>query len=109
MKLRDEGQFVTLAHTPELEILDDGPTKPVAIWSAIGRRPILAGGNANGDIPMLRFCAPPDHLSLSLLVNHDDDKREVAYQAGAEEAMAMAQTSGWAVASIKNDWHTVFA
>jgi phosphoglycolate phosphatase-like HAD superfamily hydrolase len=108
-QLRDEGRFVTLAHTPELGIFDDGPMKAVAIWSAIGRRPILAGGNANGDIPMLRFCAQPGHPSLALLVDHDDDEREVAYQAGAEDAMAMAQTNAWAVASIKNDWRTVFA
>ena len=108
-QLRDEGRFVTLAHTPELGIFDDGATKAVAIWSAIGRRPILAGGNANGDIPMLRFCAQSGHPSLALLVNHDDDQREVAYQAGAEEALAMAQTNAWAVASIKNDWRTVFA
>jgi phosphoserine phosphatase len=108
-QLRDEGRFVTLAHTPELGIFDDGPMKAVAIWSAIGRRPILAGGNSNGDIPMLRFCAQPGHPSLALLVDHDDDEREAAYQAGAEEALAMAQTNAWAVASIRNDWRTVFA
>jgi hypothetical protein len=109
LKFRDQGQFVTLTHTPEVGLFDDGPMKPVAIWSAIGRRPILAGGNANGDIPMLRFCAQPGHSSLSLLVDHGDDQPEVAYRAGAEAAMAMANANGWAVASIKNGWRTVFA
>ena len=44
-----------LAYLAEPDVFDDGPVKPVRIWSRIGRRPILAGGNSNGDIPMLRF------------------------------------------------------
>jgi len=109
LNLRDDGRYVTLAHSPELALFDDGAMKPVAIWSAIGRRPLLAGGNSNGDIPMLRFCAQPDHPSLALLVDHDDGEREIAYDVGAEEAMALAETSGWTVASVKKDWQTVFA
>jgi hypothetical protein len=92
-----------------LKVDDDGPMKPVAIWSAIGRRPLLAGGNSNGDIPMLRFCAGPDHPWLALLIDHDDGDRDIAYDTGAEEALALAETSGWTVASVKNDWGTVFA
>ncbi len=109
LKLRDEGATVTLVHEAELGIFNDGAMKPVAIWSAIGRRPILAGGNSNGDIPMLRFCAQPPHPSLALIVDHDDDDREFAYGAGAEDAVALARANGWPVASVKNDWKTVFA
>jgi phosphoglycolate phosphatase-like HAD superfamily hydrolase len=109
LKLREQGAYVTLAHAPELGVFDDGPMKPVAIWTAIGRRPILAGGNSNGDVPMLRFCAQPGHPSLALLIDHDDAEREMAYQAGAEDAVALARRNDWTIASIKNDWQTVFA
>jgi phosphoglycolate phosphatase-like HAD superfamily hydrolase len=109
LKVRDRDGYMTLAHTIELGLFDDGPMKPVAIWEALGRRPILAGGNSNGDIPMLRFCAQPGHPSLALLVEHDDDAREIAYDTGAEEALALARTNGWTVTSVKNDWRAVFA
>ena len=58
------------------DVFDDGPAKPVRIWSRIGRRPIVAVGNSNGDIPMLRFASHPSRPSLSLLVKHDDAERE---------------------------------
>ncbi|HEX3903092.1 MAG TPA: HAD family hydrolase [Polyangia bacterium] len=109
LKYRDDGPFATLVQVSKIGIFDDGTEKPVAIWEAIGRRPILAGGNANGDIPMLHFCAHPSRPSLALLVDHDDEQREFAYQAGAEEALAIARKSAWTVVSVKNDWKTVFA
>ena len=59
----------------EMEFFDDGPTKPPRIWSRIGRRPILAGGNSNGDIPMLRLARAPGRPALRLLVLHDDAER----------------------------------
>lgn len=93
----------------EMEFFDDGPTKPVRIWSRIGRRPILAGGNSNGDIPMLRFARGPTHLPLRLLLLHDDSEREFDYTAGAEDALARAKDRDWTVISIKDDWSTVFA
>ena len=86
-----------------------GPEKPVRIWSRIGRRPVVAGGNSNGDIPMMRFANSPDRPSLRLLVLHDDAEREFDYTAGAEDALARAADKGWTVISIKDDWATVFA
>jgi phosphoglycolate phosphatase-like HAD superfamily hydrolase len=106
---RDDGDTGTIVHTAAPEILDDGPAKPVRIWSRIGRRPIFAAGNSNGDIPMLQFAAHPSRPSLSLLVNHDDAEREFDYQAGAERSLQVAAQRGWPVVSIKNDWRTVFA
>jgi phosphoserine phosphatase len=91
------------------DIFDDGPAKPVYIWDRIGRRPILAAGNANGDIPMLQFAGGKDHPALRLLVHHDDAKREVKYTAGAEKAINLAKEQGWTVVSIKQDWSNVFA
>ena len=87
-----------------LDVLDDGPVKPVRIWSRIGRRPALACGNSNGDVPMLRFAGVGDVEPLRLLVRHDDGEREVAYDAGADEALG----AGFTVISMKNDWSTVF-
>jgi phosphoserine phosphatase len=87
-----------------LDVLDDGPVKPVRIWSRIGRRPALACGNSNGDIPMLQFAAAGDLEPLRLLLRHDDAEREIAYDAGAEKALA----AGFTVISMKDDWSTVF-
>ena len=94
---------------PALDIFDDGPEKPVRIWSRIGRRPILAAGNSNGDDEMLQYSGAPTRPSLRLLVLHDDADREFDYAAGAERALDHAKTYGWTVVSIKNDWATVFS
>jgi len=88
--------------------LDDGPEKPVRIWSRVGKRPLIAGGNANGDIPMLRFAAG-DGAGLALVVQHDDADREFAYDRGSERALAEAAARGWTVVSMRDDWETVFA
>jgi phosphoserine phosphatase len=98
----------TITHKAEADYLDDGPQKPIRIWSRTGRRPLLAAGNSNGDIPMLDFTQHPDKPFLRLLVLHDDAEREFEYTGGAEQALERAQASGWAVASIKDDWATVF-
>ena len=103
----DTGTSIVYQGKPD--IFDDGDAKPVRIWSRIGRRPIVAVGNSNGDIPMLQFAAHPSRPSLSVLVDHDDGDREFAYQTGAEKALETAAKSGWTVVSMKDDWTTVFA
>ncbi len=95
--------------TAELEFVDDGPIKPVRLWSRIGRRPIFAAGNSNGDIEMLEFTHASNAPSLQVLVLHDDAEREFDYTAGAEKALDIAATSGWTVVSMRNDWSTVFS
>jgi phosphoglycolate phosphatase-like HAD superfamily hydrolase len=95
--------------TAEPEFLDDGPVKPVRIWGRTGRRPILVGGNTNGDIEMLEYADASSTPSLQLLVRHDDAEREFDYTAGAEKALEHASTAGWTLASMKNDWTTVFS
>jgi phosphoglycolate phosphatase-like HAD superfamily hydrolase len=99
------GSIVYLA---EPDYFDDGPTKPVRIWSRVGRRPILAGGNSNGDLPMLEFAGGPGRPGLRLLVLHDDPEREFDYVAGAERSLERAKAQGWTVVSIRRDWATVF-
>jgi phosphoserine phosphatase len=104
----DDGHGGTIVHKPEVDVLDDGPEKPVRIWSRVGRRPLLAAGNSNGDIPMLQFAEQADRPCLRLLVLHDDPDREFDYVVGAEQALQLASTRGWTVVSIKDDWVTVF-
>jgi phosphoserine phosphatase len=99
----------TLVYLAELEVFDDGPVKPVRIWSRIGKRPILAGGNSNGDIPMLQYAGGQSRPGLRLLLLHDDEEREFDYTAGAERSLEIADAKGWTVVSIKNDWRAVFA
>ena len=88
---------------------DDGPTKPVRIWSRVGYRPLVTGGNSNGDIPMMRFARTGGREALRLLILHDDADREFAYTTGAEDALDRAKTHGWTVVSMKEDWSAVFA
>ncbi len=92
-----------------IEPFDDGPGKPVNIELHIGRKPILAGGNADGDIHMLRYSETSGPLSLQLVLNHDDPEREYAYEgSSAKKVFPLARERGWTVISMKNDWHEVF-
>jgi haloacid dehalogenase-like hydrolase len=99
----------TLTHTAAPEYLDDGPMKPIRIWSRTGRRPILAAGNSNGDIPMLEYTQHDEVPSLRLLILHDDPEREFEYTTGAELALERAGAESWTVVSVRNDWNRVFA
>jgi len=92
----------------ELDVIDDGPGKPVQIWNVIGRHPILAAGNSNGDIEMLKFAQASGKPFLNLLLYHDDGEREFAYDQGAEQALRLAAERGWQVISMQNDWKGIF-
>jgi hypothetical protein len=92
----------------ELDVIDDGPGKPVQIWNLIGRRPILAAGNSNGDLQMLEFSGGASLPALQLLILHDDAEREFNYRAGAEQVILTARDRGWTTVSIKQDWRKVF-
>jgi len=81
---------------------DEGPGKPIHIWTRTGHRPLLAGGNADGDAAML------ETARFGLLIRHDDAEREFAYDTGAEKALAEAAERGWTVVSIKDDFNEVF-
>ena len=98
----------TIMRKPEADVLDDGPEKPVRIWSRVGRRPLLAVGNSNGDIEMLDFAQHADRPFLRLLVLHDDAEREFAYTAGAETSLERARSENWTVISVADDWSRVF-
>jgi hypothetical protein len=105
----EDDQCGSLAYLGKPDVFDDGPAKPVRIWSRIGRRPILAFGNSNGDIQMLQFAGGQERPALRLLLLHDDNVREFDYTAGAEKSLELARAKGWIVVSMKNDWKNVFA
>ena len=93
---------------PVLDVFDDGPEKPIRIWNRVGRRPILAAGNTNGDDEMLQYSGTNSSPSLRIVVLHDDADREFAYTAGAERVLEHARAYDWTVVSMKDDWTTVF-
>jgi phosphoserine phosphatase len=102
----DRGRLLRL---PKLvEPLDDKAGKPVNIERDIGRRPILAFGNSDGDIQMLEYAISDERPWLSLLLHHDDAEREYAYDVGTEKALAIAGERGFTVVSMKNDFAKVF-
>jgi phosphoserine phosphatase len=109
LDFRTGDEDTDLLYKSKIEFFDDGPEKPVRIWSRIGRRPLVAGGNSNGDVPMLRFARAADREALRLLVLHDDTDREFDYVGGAEDALGRAQERAWTVVSVKHDWERVFA
>jgi phosphoserine phosphatase len=104
-----EGGETSLLYKDAMEFFDDGPEKPVRIWSRLGRRPLVAGGNSNGDVPMLRFARTAARDGLGLLILHDDEAREFDYSDGAEDALETAREQGWIVVSVRDDWTKVFA
>ena len=105
---RVEDSPVLLRKPGLVEPTDDGPGKPVNIELHIGRRPILAAGNSNGDIEMLEHTQDRQRPWLCLLLHHDDASREYAYNKGAEESLQLARERGWTVVSMKEDFATVF-
>jgi phosphoglycolate phosphatase-like HAD superfamily hydrolase len=113
MTLEERDGKPVLLKLPEIDLLDDKEGKPVGIQSRIGRRPIAAFGNSDGDLQMLQWTMAGSGARFALFVHHDDDAREFAYDRadklqqfnkGWDEAMA----KGWTVVSMKNDWKTVF-
>ncbi|NUT49168.1 MAG: haloacid dehalogenase-like hydrolase [Saccharothrix sp.] len=109
LSYRVDENGATVVYLADPGVFDDGEVKPTRIWSRIGRVPILAAGNSNGDVPMLRFAGGESLPGLRLLVRHDDGDREFAYTKGAEKALDEAADRGWTVVSMKDDWTTVFA
>jgi phosphoserine phosphatase len=108
LRYQESGAGATVVYQAQMDVFDDGPSKPVRIWSRTGRRPLIAGGNSNGDIPMLRYAGLAGRPGLRLLVLHDDADREFGYTAGAEEAIEQARAQDWTVISMRDDWTTVF-
>jgi len=103
----------SLVKLPEILVVDDGQEKPKEIMQNIGSRPILAYGNSDGDIPMLKFTTAGKGLALGLLNRHDDPIREYAYDNASavgrlDSGLEIAGEWGWQMVSMKNDWKDIF-
>jgi phosphoserine phosphatase len=110
-ELRDGGPV--LMRLPELNFNDDKAGKPVAINQHIGRRPIMAFGNSDGDLQMLQYTGAGSGARFCLYVHHDDAEREYAYDrkdalAKLDKGLDEAAAKGWTVVSMKNDWKQIF-
>jgi len=102
-----------LMRLPEINFIDDKEGKPVGINQYIGRRPIAAFGNSDGDLQMLQYTTAGPGLRLALLVHHTDAEREYAYDRTSsmgrlDTALDIAHARGWVVVDMKNDWKTIF-
>jgi hypothetical protein len=103
-----------LVRLPELNFVDDKAGKPVAINQHIGRRPLAAFGNSDGDLQMLQWTTAGSGARFALLVRHTDEDREWAYDRSSsigrlDEALDEAQAKGWTVVDMKRDWNRVFS
>ena len=102
-----------IVRLPELDFFDDKEGKPLAIQKFIGRRPIAAFGNSDGDQQMLQWTAAGQGRRLMLLVDHTDAEREFEYRVSPmgrlELALEEAEQRGWTVVSMKDDWKRIFA
>ena len=102
-----------LMRLPEVNFIDDKTGKPVGINEYIGRRPIAAFGNSDGDLEMLQWTTAGRGARLALLVHHTDAEREWAYDRTSaigrlDQALDAAQARGWTVVSMQQDWKRIF-
>ena len=102
-----------LLKLPEIELNDDGPGKPVGIQQVIGRRPVMAFGNSDGDLQMLQWTAAGAGPRFCLYVHHTDAEREWAYDRQShigklDKGLDEARAKGWTIVDMKTDWSNVF-
>ncbi len=103
-----------IVRLPEIDFIDDKAGKPVGIHKFIGRRPIAAFGNSDGDFEMLEWTTAAAGARLGVLIHHDDATREFAYDRGSPfgalaRGLDEASARGWTVVSIRRDWNRVYA
>ncbi|MFO0448732.1 MAG: HAD family hydrolase, partial [Pseudomonadota bacterium] len=113
-KLEERAGVPVLVKTAELGAIDDKDGKPIHIHRHIGRRPIAAFGNSDGDLRMLQWTAAGPGPRLCALVHHTDAEREWAYDRAShigklDRALDEAGARGWTVVDMRRDWATVFA
>jgi hypothetical protein len=102
-----------IARLPEIDFIDDKAGKPVGIQKFIGRRPLMAFGNSDGDFEMLEWTTSSPGPRFGMLVHHDDAVREWAYDREShigrlKRGLDEGPQRGWVIASMKNDWRRVF-
>jgi len=110
-EMRDDGPV--LVRLPEVNFIDDKEGKPVGINSHIGRRPVAAFGNSDGDLQMLQWTTAGQGERFGLLVHHTDAEREWAYDKDSsvgrlDKALTEAEAKGWTVVDMKKDWKIIY-
>ena len=112
-RFEDRDGQLSIQRLPKLVHSDDGPGKPESIDSIIGRRPILAFGNSDGDLQMLQWTAAGQGKRLAALVHHTDGKREWAYDRESkvgrlDKALDTAKSKGWVVVDMATEWKRIY-
>jgi hypothetical protein len=102
-----------LVRQPKINFVNDKAGKPVGIYQHIGRRPILAFGNSDGDMQMIQYTMAGEGLRLGLFVHHTDADREYAYDRQShvgklDKVLDMAAENDWIIVDMKRDWMSVF-
>jgi len=102
-----------IARLPELNFIDDKAGKPVGIHQHIGRRPIMAGGNSDGDFEMLEWTTAGTGLRFGLIIHHTDNKREWAYDRDShigrlDRGLDEGPRRGWTIVNMRDDWRIIF-
>ncbi len=105
--------LASIMRLPQLDSMDDGPGKPVNISRFIGKRPIAAFGNSDGDRQMLEYTARGSGARLAVLVHHTDADREYSYDRDSkvgrlDKALDEAREKKWLVIDMKSDWKAIF-
>jgi hypothetical protein len=108
-EFKDGPEGGSLVRTKNLSGYNEKSAKAENIQLHIGRRPILVAGNADGDLAMMAMAAGGKRPFLNLLLHHDDSEREFAYVENSDKALQMAQSRGWTIVSMKNDFNVVFS
>ncbi len=102
-----------LMKLPQVNLIDDKEGKPVGIQTHIGRRPIMAFGNSDGDFEMLEWTTAGKGARFALLIHHDDAEREFAYDREShvgklDRVLDEGPQRGWTIVSMKDDWAAIF-
>jgi phosphoglycolate phosphatase-like HAD superfamily hydrolase len=108
-----DGDTPTIQKLPAIEFVDDGPGKPVGINRFIGKRPIFAAGNSDGDLEMLQWTTLNSGPRFGMIIHHTDAKREWAYDRDSrigklDKALDEAPRRGWTVVDMKDDWKVIY-
>ncbi|OHT18653.1 HAD family hydrolase [Edaphosphingomonas haloaromaticamans] len=113
LEYRLTGDTPALDRKPVMEFMDDGPGKPAAIGAIIGRRPLFAAGNSDGDLQMLQWTTLRPGPSMAIIVHHSDRAREWAYDRQSavgrlDKALDEAPRRGWIVVDMAKDWKRIY-